>query len=205
MNSALAEPIPVPDPASAPYWEGLKNGKLMLCRCDDTGKWIHPPLERSRYTGGPVHFEEVSGDGTIFSYIVVRQALLRKSQEARKEYLATITRDRRIHRQRLTARRGVEKKALLTAIKHQQKLTKPKAAVYLDNDVQTKSDHAAAGKAHDSINGFADGAPLAANAAMASQNVGAASVETLRSGVHMNSRARSRLPRAASTACLTRS
>jgi len=47
-----------------------------LCRCDDTGKWIHPPLERSRYTGGPVHFEEVSGEGTVFSYIVVRQALV---------------------------------------------------------------------------------------------------------------------------------
>ena len=75
-NPALAAPVPVPDPDSAPYWEGLKNGKLMLCRCDDTGKWIHPPLERSRHTGGPVHFEEVSGNGTIFSYIVVRQALV---------------------------------------------------------------------------------------------------------------------------------
>nr|MDT0525938.1 zinc ribbon domain-containing protein [Streptomyces sp. DSM 41633] len=58
------------------YWDGLKNGKLMLCRCDDTGKWIHPPLERSRYTGGPVHFDEVSGDGTVFSYVVVRQPLV---------------------------------------------------------------------------------------------------------------------------------
>jgi uncharacterized OB-fold protein len=48
----------------------------MLCRCDDTGKWIHPPLERSRFTGGPVHFEEVTGDGTIFSYIVVRQPVV---------------------------------------------------------------------------------------------------------------------------------
>ena len=75
-NPALAAPVPVPDPDTAPYWEGLKVGKLMLCRCDDTGKWIHPPLERSRYTGGPVHFEEVSGDGTVFSYIVVRQALV---------------------------------------------------------------------------------------------------------------------------------
>src|SRR6201999_3597884 len=75
-SPALVAPIPVPDPDSAPYWEGLKNGSLMLCRCDDTGKWIHPPLERSRYTGGPVHFEEVSGNGTIFSYIVVRQALV---------------------------------------------------------------------------------------------------------------------------------
>ena len=72
----LMPPIPVPDPDSAPYWEALKNGKLMLCRCDDTGKWIHPPLERSRYTGGPVHFEEVSGRGTVYSFIVIRQALV---------------------------------------------------------------------------------------------------------------------------------
>lgn len=75
-SPALHPPIPVPDPDSAPFWDALKNGKLMLCRCDDTGKWIHPPLERSRFTGGPVHFEEVSGKGTIFSYIIVRQALV---------------------------------------------------------------------------------------------------------------------------------
>jgi len=75
-NPALLSPIPVPDPDTAPYWEGLKNGKLMLCRCDDTGKCIHPPLERSRFTGGPVHFDEVSGEGTVFSFIVVRQALV---------------------------------------------------------------------------------------------------------------------------------
>lgn len=75
-NSALLPPIPLPDPDSAPFWDALKDGKLMLCRCDDTGKWIHPPLERSRFTGGPVHFEEVSGDGTIFSYIVVRQPVV---------------------------------------------------------------------------------------------------------------------------------
>ncbi|EID15696.1 MULTISPECIES: Zn-ribbon domain-containing OB-fold protein [Mycolicibacterium] len=69
-------PVPVPDPDTEPFWEGLKSGKLMLCRCDDTGKWIHPPLERSRFTGGPVHFEEVSGNGTVFSFIVVRQPLV---------------------------------------------------------------------------------------------------------------------------------
>jgi uncharacterized OB-fold protein len=75
-NPALLPPVPVPDPDTAPYWEGLQNGKLLLCRCDDTGKWIHPPLERSRYTGGPVHFEAVSGAGVVYSYIVVRQALV---------------------------------------------------------------------------------------------------------------------------------
>ncbi|MBX5487346.1 hypothetical protein MHAS_03058 [Mycolicibacterium hassiacum DSM 44199] len=76
MTTAEQPPVPVPDPDTAPFWEGLRNGKLMLCRCDDTGRWIHPPLERSRFTGGPVHFEEVSGNGSIFSFIVVRQALV---------------------------------------------------------------------------------------------------------------------------------
>ncbi|WP_442943394.1 Zn-ribbon domain-containing OB-fold protein [Nocardia sp. NBC_00565] len=45
----------------------------MLCRADDTGEWIHPPQELSS-SGGPTHFEEVSGRGKVFSFIVVRQA-----------------------------------------------------------------------------------------------------------------------------------
>jgi uncharacterized OB-fold protein len=75
-DPAVPAPIPLPDPDSAPFWDGLKDGKLMLCRCDDTGRWIHPPLERSRFTGGPVSFEPVSGKGTVYSYIVVHQALV---------------------------------------------------------------------------------------------------------------------------------
>lgn len=66
-------PSPVSDPDSIPYWDALAEGKLKLCRCVETGTWIHPPLERSRATGGPVRFEEVSGYGTIFSFIVIRQ------------------------------------------------------------------------------------------------------------------------------------
>ncbi len=69
-------PVPVPNPDTQGYWDALAEGTLKLCRCDDTGQWMHPPLERSRYTGGQVHFEEVSGNGTIYSYIVVRQALV---------------------------------------------------------------------------------------------------------------------------------
>jgi uncharacterized OB-fold protein len=71
--NVLAPPVPVPDFDTFPFWEGTKEGKLKLCRCVDTGEWIHPPLERSRRTGGPVRFEEISGRGTIFSFVVVRQ------------------------------------------------------------------------------------------------------------------------------------
>lgn len=71
---AVPAPIPLPDPDFAPFSDGLKDGNLMLCRCDDTGRWIIPPLQRSRFTGGPVSFEPVSGKGTVYGYIVVHLA-----------------------------------------------------------------------------------------------------------------------------------
>jgi len=58
--------------------------------------------------------------------LLVRQEAQKKSQEARKEYLAKITRDRRIHRQRVAARHAVEKKAVLANVRKQQKATAPK-------------------------------------------------------------------------------
>lgn len=75
-TTAIMPPVPVPNPDTQPYWDALAEGRLELCRCDDTGHWIHPPLERSPHTGGPVHFEEISGEGTIYSFVVVRQALI---------------------------------------------------------------------------------------------------------------------------------
>jgi len=60
--------------------------------------------------------------------IKIRQAAQRLSQEARKEYLAKISRDRRIHRQRVAAIKGTEKKNVHHAIKREQAATKPKVA-----------------------------------------------------------------------------
>ncbi len=57
--------------------------------------------------------------------------------------------------------------------------TIPKPAEYLDESVQAKTSQAAAGKEHDAKNGFSGGAPAAAEPMKASQNLGAASVETM--------------------------
>jgi hypothetical protein len=74
-DQTMTPPVPVPDPDTAGYWRATAEGKLMLCRDVETGEWIHPPLERSR-TGNATTFEEVSGRGTIYSFIVVRQQLV---------------------------------------------------------------------------------------------------------------------------------
>jgi outer membrane protein assembly factor BamB len=62
----------------------------------------------------------------------------------------------------------------------------PKAADYLDNQVQEKAEYSKKGKANDAANGFSGGAPASANAAPAIGNIGKGSVNTLQA--HQGSR-----------------
>jgi uncharacterized OB-fold protein len=64
-------PIPIPDPASAAYWEGAKRHELTLKHCNDCGFYIHYPKTRcpkcwSTNVGDAV----VSGRGTIYTLTV---------------------------------------------------------------------------------------------------------------------------------------
>jgi uncharacterized OB-fold protein len=69
----LSPPVPVPDADSAGFWESARAGQLSIDRCSECRKWQHPPLEVCRYCGAPSEFEPVSGRGTVFSFIVIRQ------------------------------------------------------------------------------------------------------------------------------------
>jgi uncharacterized protein len=65
-------PRPTPDVDSAPYWAAAQDGRFALCRCTSCRRWLQPPLERCRYCAAPTSFEEASGAGTIYSFIVIR-------------------------------------------------------------------------------------------------------------------------------------
>jgi uncharacterized OB-fold protein len=65
-------PVPLRDADSAGFWDAARAGALALARCSDCRTWQHPPLERCRRCGGSIGFEPVSGDATVFSFIVVR-------------------------------------------------------------------------------------------------------------------------------------
>jgi uncharacterized OB-fold protein len=68
----VTAPIPVPDRDSAGFWDAARAGTLAIARCTGCRTWQHPPLERCRRCGGAMAFEPVSGEGTVFSFIVVR-------------------------------------------------------------------------------------------------------------------------------------
>ena len=66
---ALHPPIPVADQLSAPFWAGVRAGKLVLQRCADCQQLQFPPdATCESCSSTTLVFEEVSGRGTVHSY-----------------------------------------------------------------------------------------------------------------------------------------
>jgi uncharacterized protein len=58
---------------SAAFWQGTREGKLVLQYCTETGRFQHFPRPVSLATGRrTLGWKEVSGNGTIYSHTVLR-------------------------------------------------------------------------------------------------------------------------------------
>jgi len=69
--SATTRPRPQPTPETRHFWDGLREGRLLLQRCPDTGKPYFPPRPFSPYTGShAVEVFEASGRATLYSYVI---------------------------------------------------------------------------------------------------------------------------------------
>ena len=68
-------PAPAIDPASRPFFEAAREGRLLLGRCTETGRLFFPPRPFSPFTLGPdVTTVAAGGGGTIYSLTVSRGA-----------------------------------------------------------------------------------------------------------------------------------
>lgn len=68
--------LPQATPETRPYWDGLKEGKLMIQRNKQTGKAYFPP--RPFDPADPfaeVEWFEASGKGTLLSYVISHRPL----------------------------------------------------------------------------------------------------------------------------------
>jgi len=69
--------VPVCDEDTLPFYEATRRGELRIQRCRDTGRWIFPPRPLSPFgTHQEPEWAEVSGRGTIWSYVVPHPPLL---------------------------------------------------------------------------------------------------------------------------------
>jgi uncharacterized protein len=73
--TVVLPPLPREDASSKFFWDGVRQHKLLILQCQDCGRYIHWPRPICRYCLSedlvPV---EMSGNGSIYSYTVARQA-----------------------------------------------------------------------------------------------------------------------------------
>lgn len=70
----MQKPIPIVDPESRPYWEALKERKLLLKSCRACGKAHHYPRELCPHChSDELDWIEAKGDGEIYSFTVVHR------------------------------------------------------------------------------------------------------------------------------------
>lgn len=71
-----ALPLPQPSEESTPFWEALKERRLVLQRCVACGAISHPPRAKCSKCGGmEFGWQESKGSGEVHSYVVTHQAV----------------------------------------------------------------------------------------------------------------------------------
>lgn len=76
MNEpSLDKPLPDPSPDSQPFWDGLREHRLVLQKCTDCGKIRHYPRPVCDGCYSMDHtWHEATGRGVIYSWIVCHHA-----------------------------------------------------------------------------------------------------------------------------------
>ncbi|MGQ0501869.1 MAG: Zn-ribbon domain-containing OB-fold protein [Panacagrimonas sp.] len=68
------KPLPTIDPESAPYWDALRQHKLILKHCRDCSRHHFYPRELCPHCGSDaLDWAPASGAGSIYSYTVARR------------------------------------------------------------------------------------------------------------------------------------
>jgi uncharacterized OB-fold protein len=76
MSQTVRKPIPVPDEISAPFFNGARDGKLMLQYCSACDGWSFPVRERCPHCfAAKLEWRAASGKGTLYTFAIMHQVM----------------------------------------------------------------------------------------------------------------------------------
>ncbi|MEI7714200.1 MAG: OB-fold domain-containing protein [Rhodospirillales bacterium] len=76
MTQTVQKPIPVPDELTAPFFDGARDGKLMLQHCTACDGWSFPVRERCPHCFAPkLEWRAASGKGTLYTFAIMHQVM----------------------------------------------------------------------------------------------------------------------------------
>ena len=68
-------PVPLTDELSTPFWDGAREGRLVIQRCRQCGFFVHQPRPVCRRCRSfDLGFETVSGSATLYSFTETHKA-----------------------------------------------------------------------------------------------------------------------------------
>ncbi len=72
--TAIVKPRPRPTPTSQPFWDALRDERVVLQHCRDCGSWVHYPRSRCvSCLSDALDWVEVSGRGTVYTFAIAWQ------------------------------------------------------------------------------------------------------------------------------------
>ncbi len=85
------QPMPVATTISAPFWEALKAGQLQIQQCNACQGWVFFPRNHcSHCLAHDLRWQQVSGEGTLYSYTLARVPTLPEFSGEAAQILAVV-------------------------------------------------------------------------------------------------------------------
>lgn len=76
-ESKPSAPLPALDADNTPFWTGGQDGRLLITRCGDCSRWLHPPVPVCRFClSTNVAPHPCTGRGEVLTYTINRQQWL---------------------------------------------------------------------------------------------------------------------------------
>ena len=73
-GGGMPKPAPMPSDVTQFYWDAAKDHRLVIQRCDDCMRYIHPPLALCcNCQSSSLAPAEVSGKGSIYTFTVINR------------------------------------------------------------------------------------------------------------------------------------
>jgi uncharacterized protein len=95
---AWNKPLPQPTETSAPFWDGLKAGRVRLQQCTACAHWVFFPRAHCPHCASrALAWRDVSGEGTLYTYTVARVPTLPEFTDEMPQLLAVVQLDEGPH------------------------------------------------------------------------------------------------------------
>ena len=76
------KPLPHPTGMSESFWKGLREHRLLVQKCEECGRHVFPPRPFCVYClSDQLRWDQLSGEGTVVSYTIVRRSVVRGFEE----------------------------------------------------------------------------------------------------------------------------